>query len=217
MVERLITTLNERSLVKAAGELGARDSDLARILRAHGPPPLWAREPGFGTMVLLILEQQVSLASARAAYDRLEERLVRVTPKRLLELDEGEMRASGFSRQKTRYTRLLAKAFLTGEFRPEELTHATDEEAREKLVALTGIGPWTADIYLLMVLLRPDVWPRGDRALVVAAREIRRLDEDPSEDELARIAERWSPWRSVAARLLWHYYLSTPRVRTRSL
>lgn len=161
----------------------------------------------------MILEQQVSLASARATFARLIEHLGRFTPERFLELDDSTLRAIGFSRQKTRYVRLLSQAVLDRSFEPESLIDLPDDQVRTSLTSLTGIGAWTAEVYLLMALRRPDVWPTGDRALVVAAREVTGLDHDPTPGELEILGEPWRPWRAVAARLLWHHYLSTPRRR----
>ncbi|HET6487250.1 MAG TPA: DNA-3-methyladenine glycosylase 2 family protein, partial [Spirochaetia bacterium] len=164
-------------------------------------------------LVHIILEQQVSLASARAAFDRLKEATRPITPKGFLMLGDEELKRIGFSRQKAAYCRGLASAIQSRELRLKALGEAEDDAARSALLAVRGIGPWTADIYLLMVLLRPDVWPTGDMALAVAYQERYRLRERPSQERLGRIAERWRPWRAVAARLLWHDYLSA-RIRS---
>ena len=198
-------------LHRATRTLARRDPDLARVVRAHGPPPLWQRRPGFGTLVHIILEQQVSLASARAAYDRVRVLARPFTPEDFLALDDRELRVAGFSRQKTEYCRNLARAILDKELQLGRLSGLDDDEVRRHLTAIKGIGNWTADIYLLMVLGRPDVWPLGDIALAQAAREIKRLEVRPSGNELHAIGESWRPWRAVAARVLWHHYLSTPR------
>lgn len=200
--------LNDESLLGGVQQLAARDPDLARIVAAYGPPPLWAREPGFPTLVLLILEQQVSLASARAAFNRLAARLGTVTPAGFLTLDDAELRAIGFSRQKSSYARHLAEAIGTGRCDLDALSALDDDGVRAELVKLKGIGPWTAEIYLLMVLGRPDAWPVHDLALAVAAQAVKGLAERPAPGELAALAEPWRPWRAVAARLLWHYYLA---------
>lgn len=188
-------------------ELAARDASFARIVEAHGVPAFWAREPGFATLVLLVLEQQVSLASARAAFDRLERRLGRVEPARLLEASDEELRADGFSRQKTRYARALAAAVADGSLDLDGLARLPDAAARAQLVALPGIGPWTADVYLLSALRRPDAWPSGDLALQEAARSAIGLPERPPPARLDELAEPWRPHRATAARLLWHAYL----------
>ena len=207
------TPLTDESLLHAVALLADRDADLARIVASHGPPPLWARAPGFPTLILLILEQQVSLASARAAFNRLADRLGTVTPAAFLTLDDDELRAVGFSRQKTGYGRHLARAIVDGRFDPDGLPALDDDGVRATLVKLKGIGPWTAEIYLLMVLGRPDAWPVHDLALAVAAQAIKGLPARPTPDELAALAEPWRPWRAVAARLLWHQYLAPRKAK----
>lgn len=201
-------SLDEVVLLDAATELGGRDARLARILDAYGPPPLWAREPGFPTLLQIILEQQVSLASARAAYDKLLLLASPLTPERFLALDDIALKGAGFSRQKARYGRELAAAVGSGELDLIRLQTLDDDAVRSELMAVKGIGRWTADIYLLMALRRPDVWPRGDLALAAAARRVLSLSAVPGYGELEILADAWRPWRAVAARLLWHAYLS---------
>jgi DNA-3-methyladenine glycosylase II len=200
--------LDEHALLLASEELAARDARLAAILHAYGPPPLWAREPGFATLLWIILEQQVSMASARAAFDKLCLIASPLTPERFLSLDDAALRAVGFSRQKARYGRALAAAVQSGALDLDLLAAQDDDAVRAELVRLPGIGRWTADVYLLMVLLRPDVWPHGDLGLAVGAAEVLGLSVTPSYPELAVLAEAWHPWRAVAARLIWHAYLS---------
>jgi DNA-3-methyladenine glycosylase II len=198
-------------LHRATRTLARRDPDLARVVRAHGLPPLWQRRPGFATLVHIILEQQVSLASARAAFDRARALARPFAPATFLALDDRQLRVAGFSRQKTQYCRNLAQAILDKELQLGKLADLDDDEVRRQLTAINGIGAWTADIYLIMVLGRPDVWPLGDIALAQAARELKRLSARPSGVEMTSIGESWRPWRAVAARVLWHHYLSTPR------
>ena len=200
--------LDETAFAAAAAELCATDPDLAAIVDRHGLPEFWAREPGLPTLVLLILEQQVSLASARAAYDRLVTRLGGLTTQGILASSDAELRADGFSRQKARYVRVLSSAIEDGSLDLGRLPSLDDEAVREALVALPGIGPWTAEVYLLSALSRPDTWPVGDIALQEGARRARRLDVRPSPAELTVIGEAWRPHRATAARLLWHLYLS---------
>ena len=200
--------LTQRSLRAAARALAERDPVLRVSVERFGPPPLWSREPSYATLVHLILEQQVSLASAQAAFDRLGAALGQVTPGSFLTLEDDGLRAIGFSRQKAGYARELAAAMLDG-FSLDALAAATDDEVREALMRHRGIGRWTADIYLTMCLLRPDVWPRGDLALASAALEIGATETRPSEPELAALADRWAPYRAVAARILWQHYLRT--------
>lgn len=198
--------LTVRTLRRAARELGESDPSLGASVERYGPPPLWSREPSYATLVHLILEQQVSLASAQAAFDRLGAALGgSVEPEGLLRLSDAELRAVGFSRQKTGYARTLANAMLDG-FDLMALAPMPDDEVRRALIAMPGIGPWTADIYLTMCLLRPDIWPRGDLALRTAAAELAG-EVRPSDIELAERAEGWRPYRAVAARILWHDYL----------
>jgi DNA-3-methyladenine glycosylase II len=208
MSEAAFSPLTEASLPAAVEELARRDADLARIVDRIGPPPMWARDPGFPTLVLLILEQQVSLASARAAFNRLEAAIGVVTPAGVLALSDDELRAVGFSRQKTGYARDLATAIQSGAFDPNHLADLDDDGVRRALTARKGIGPWTAEIYLLMVLRRPDAWPIGDLALATAAQQVKGLAQRPTPADLTALAEGWRPWRAVAARLLWHHYLS---------
>lgn len=177
------------------------------MLAKFGPPPLWAREPGFPTLLHIILEQQVSLASALAVFGRLGEVARPFTPERFLLLDDVTLKRVGFSRQKMRYSRALAEAVGSGRLDLEGLESLEDDAARAELVTLPGIGPWTANIYLLMALRRPDVWPVGDLALVKGVQRLKGLREKPDEASLKRLTDTWRPYRAVAARLVWHLYL----------
>jgi len=205
------SALTETTFQRGLLHLAASDEDLGRVLAELGKPPMWGRAPGFPTLVHIILEQQVSLASARAAFDRLGAAVSPLTPEGFLELDDQRLKIIGFSRQKTHYCRELAKSITQGQLDLAALEGMDDREARSALIARKGIGPWTADIYLLMALLRPDVWPSGDLALASAVRVVKRLPELPSADTLEEIGQSWRPWRAVAARILWHYYLSQKR------
>jgi DNA-3-methyladenine glycosylase II len=207
--------MTEVSLRRGVRHLCDRDADLARVVQRWGVPPLWARTPGFATLLHIILEQQVSLASAGAAMDRLVAAVGQPDPATFLDLSDEELLAIGYSRQKRRYGRALARRILDGEIDLRELEGLPDATARERLTALTGIGPWTADIYLLMALGRPDIWPVGDIALATAAWRLKALPARPLAGELERLGADWAPWRSVAARILWHYYLSDPAARAR--
>jgi DNA-3-methyladenine glycosylase II len=198
--------LTDATLAEACHRLADIDPDLARIQAELGTPPLWGREPGFPTLIHIILEQQVSLASARAAMDRLLAAASPLSPGRLLEFDDAEMKAIGFSRQKMGYARLLSLAVLDG-FDLPALALTDDDHVRAALTSLKGIGRWSADIYLLMALRRPDVWPRGDLALVAAAQAVKKLPGRPSPEEFEALGEAWRPWRAAAARLLWWHYL----------
>jgi DNA-3-methyladenine glycosylase II len=200
--------LNRGTLALALDELAARDPVLRRILAEVGPPPLWARKPGFPALLRIILEQQVSLASAKAAYDKLLAVASPLTPERLIRLDDDTLKRAGFSRQKTGYARNLAREVLSGRLDLKGLAALDDAAARSKLIGVKGIGPWTADIYLLLALRRPDIWPAGDLALALATQIALRLASLPTPAEMEEACVRWKPWRAVAARILWHFYLS---------
>jgi DNA-3-methyladenine glycosylase II len=210
----LIKCLDEEVFVGAVDELSMRDSELARVVETWGSPPLWVREPGFPTLVYIILEQQVSLASAKAAFDRLNAAVRPLTPGRFLKLTDSELLRIGFSRQKTLYTRLLAESLSRRYFDLRDLHDLQDDAARKMLIAFKGIGKWTADIYLLSALRRPDIWPTGDLALATAVQEVKRLRQRPSPERLEKMSAPWRPWRAVAARLFWHHYLSKRGKRT---
>ena len=203
--------LDEAGLLQATRELAAIDADLAGIAQRHGPPPLWGREPGFQTLVRIILEQQVSLASAEAAWARLERAAGAVEPAAIVAAGEAPLRDAGVTRQKSRYVVGLAQDVLHGRLDLDAVAGAGDDDARAKLTGVVGIGRWTADIYLLMALGRPDVWPTGDLALASSMRRAKGLAALPTGAQQDVIAEAWRPWRAVAARLLWHAYLAGER------
>lgn len=202
-----LSRLTEASLAKGAALLAERDPQLGAVVARYGPPPLWERPPGFATLLRIILEQQVSLASAAAAFDRLLGRLHPLTPRAFLTLDDDVLRRVGFSRQKSRYGRALAAALVDGSLDLAALDQQSDEDVRATLTTLPGIGPWTADTYLLMALRRPDVWPAGDVALQASVQDLKGLSNRPSSDEMNELAAPWRPWRAVAARVLWFHYL----------
>jgi DNA-3-methyladenine glycosylase II len=199
--------LNHQSLLEGISYLCEIDPDLRQIVSQIGNPPLWSREPGFSTLIHIILEQQVSLASARAAFTKLENAAGELTPERFIEFTDIELREFGFSRQKARYGRRLSEAIINGDLDLDRLQALDDKTARNTLIKIKGIGPWTADIYLLMALLRPDIWPAGDLALAKAVQKIKHSHQKPNPDQINEIAEPWMPFRAVAARILWHFYL----------
>lgn len=210
----MIKPLDDRKLKRACVELSQTHSELALVYKSHGPPPLWDRSQGFATLLQIILEQQVSLASAKACYDKLCLRLSEVTPETVLTLDDAELKTAGFSRQKTAYARHLSEAVLENRINFDGLAHLPDAEVKTELFKLKGVGEWTSDIYLLMAMLRPDVMPKGDVALHTAWHKLSG-NPRPTSDDFVAMAERWKPYRSVAARLLWHFYLSEKKNRTR--
>ena len=206
--QRRAAPLTDATLALAVGELAERDPALGAVVERFGLPPMWAREPGFPTLINVMLEQQVSLASAKAAFERLCAARDPLTPASFLELDDQELFEIGFSRQKTRYGRELARSIMSGAVDLDALRDLDDDGVDAALTSVVGFGPWTATLYRLMVLLRPDAWPAGDIALAQAIAEVRRLPHRPAASEMLALAEGWRPWRAVAARILWHHYLS---------
>ncbi len=198
--------LSSRTYAQGIQELSDRFGYFARIVYRFGPPPFWTRPEGFDTLLRLILEQQVSLASARAAYERLAAVAAPLTAHTFLSLEASTLRAVGFSRQKAEYGRGLAQAIVQGQL-DLELKQQEDSAVREALMQIKGIGRWTADVYLLEALRRPDVWPSGDLALATAVQTVLRRKARPTVEELERLGSRYRPWRAVAARLFWHDYL----------
>jgi DNA-3-methyladenine glycosylase II len=194
--------------------LGAADADLQKIIDECGYPPFWSRPNSFESLVHIILEQQVSLASALSALNKLKERVQELTPGRVLLLTDEEMRACYVSRQKSSYIRYLAEALLSGTLNLEKLQHLPDEHVRAKLVALKGIGNWTADVYLMFAFQRADIFPIGDLAAVNALKRVKQLPVDITVREMLAITEQWKPYRTLAAILLWYYYLSVPKGKT---
>jgi DNA-3-methyladenine glycosylase II len=203
-----MTRLNHRTLLEGIRFLESKDRMLQSVVTRCGAPPLWEREQGFATLIFIILEQQVSLASAKAAYDRLLMHMDPLTPAGFNDLTDDQLKGFGFSRQKTSYGRHLANAILNKSLDLAKLTDLDDEQAKARLMQVKGIGSWTADIYLLRALGRPDVWPSGDLALSVAVQRLKGLATRPSPQDLDNMSRIWRPWRAVAARILWHYYLN---------
>jgi len=202
-------TLTPARLRFASRWLAGQDAELKRVLDEYGYPDLWNRVPGFSTAVHIILEQQVSLASANATFLRLETKLGgSVTAAGLLKLTEREHKELGFTRQKLLYSRLLAEQVVSGDFSFEPLSQLPDEDVHEALTKHKGIGNWTADIYLSECLLRCDILPRGDIGVQEAFRVLKGLPQRPTHEELERMTEHWRPWRSVGTRMLWLFYLS---------
>ena len=207
MAKIISKRLTPKTFYQAIQILNDRDPDLAGVLKILGPPPFWTRQPGFASLIHIILEQQVSLASARASFDRLRGRVSPLTPDRFLKLDDTSLKSCGFSRQKAAYGRNLAQVIVDGHLKLSALATKDDRTVRSELLKIKGIGPWTANIYLLTVLGRPDIWPSEDLALAAATQKLKGLETRPTPRELERLSQVWKPWRAVAARLLWHYYI----------
>lgn len=203
----VIDRLDQETFIEACDLLATEDEALDTVVTAHGLPPFWHRDPGLPTLVWLILEQQVSLESGVAMLRRLTEAAGELTAPALLSLGTGGMRAIGVTRQKAGYLIELAERSLT-DLDLEALSAVEWRAARESLLSVRGIGPWTADAYLLSALRVPDMWPVGDRALQVGTGEVLGMSSIPDEDELEILGRPWRPVRAVAARLIWHAYLS---------
>ena len=203
-----LKVLNSKTFKTALSELSVSDKDLKAVLNQFGPPPMWSRDPGFSTLIYIVLEQQVSLASAKATFERLKISVSELTPGNFLKLDDVTLKQIGFSRQKTSYCRNISLAVEEGSLPIDQFDKMPNDNVRSELQKIKGIGPWTADIYLLMALNRPDIWPGGDLALVSAIQKVKNLSDRPTAEEFKLLGNLWIPWRAVAARILWHYYLS---------
>jgi DNA-3-methyladenine glycosylase II len=200
-------TFDQQNFHFICDKLVKKDRSLFTIIRQYGYPPIWTRKGNFQTLIHIILEQQVSLASARAALNKLTERIGTITPKKLLELSDEELRACYFSRQKTAYARGLGNAIVKRQIILKNFSDLDDAEIRRQLKTIKGIGDWTVDVYLLFALQRTDIFPLGDLAMVNALKEVKQLPKETKQEELLILAERWRPYRSVATMLFWHYYI----------
>ena len=180
------------------------DELFREIYTIRGAPPDWQRPEGFESLVHIILEQQVSLQSAKAHFDKLKAFLPEFTPAAIIKLSDHEMRQCQVSRQKTIYLRELSSAILSGTINLRNLRNLPEAEVRQQLKSIKGIGDWTADIYLMFCLQAKDIFPFGDIAVINTLKE---LTEARSHEEIAVRASRWKPYRSLAAYFLWHYYL----------
>ena len=187
--------------------LAHRDYDLKQIVSDYGYPKPLYREPSFDSLIRLILEQQVSLLSAKAAYLQLRKRIKMVTPQSILDLGEEELRRCYFSRQKAGYAIALSKSILDGDLDLPGLRHKSDEDVRADLVRIKGIGPWTADSYILLCLRRTDIFPVGDIALINSIRKHKKLSSRMTVKGILKMSELWKPYRSLATFLFWHAYL----------
>ncbi|NKB66447.1 MAG: DNA-3-methyladenine glycosylase 2 family protein [Candidatus Latescibacteria bacterium] len=199
--------MTKSALALGTQHLSAVDPDLGAVVARLGVPPMWGRRPGFPTLIQIILEQQVSLAAARTMYRRLHDTLGDITPKSVHAFQISGLRDFGLTRQKAAYCHGLAERILAGDLNLATVARSADEQGRQLLLAVPGIGPWSVDIYYLMALRRPDIWPQGDLALAISLAAIKRLDERPTSDQQRLLANDWTPWRSVAARIIWAHYL----------
>lgn len=197
-------------LQRALRHLAKADRDFARAIDEVGPPPPRQRPAGFMGLLHVIVAQQVSTHAAQAISARLDAALEAKTPEAFLQLTDADLRAVGFSRQKVVYGRDLAAAFLDGRVSMAMLRKQSDEGVIEAITSVKGLGVWSAEVFLLFSLRRPDVLPAHDLGLIVATQRMKRLKERPDPKRLREIAEPWRPYRSYAARMLWHYYHATP-------
>lgn len=200
--------LDVATLSRHCARLAQRDAAFADVLRDYGEPPLWRRPTSFRTLLEIVNEQKLSLRSAAAISGRVSALCTPYTPQRFQQLPDSALRAAGMSAAKIGYARSIATALVQRTLVLKALDGWSDERATSALVAVRGIGPWTAGVYLTMAMGRPDAWPPGDRALAVGAAEVFALDEVPGYRELDALAERWRPHRGAASRLIWHAYLA---------
>jgi DNA-3-methyladenine glycosylase II len=209
-----IEPLTENAIAQAIQELTKRVSeayrryrDLAYIIETYGNPPNWEREKGFIGLIRIILGQQVSVAAANSIYNRLQSLIIPLSPANFLKFDDTELQAVGLSRQKIVYTRDLANAIANQELDLDELEQADEATLRQELIKIKGIGEWTVDIYLMMSLQRPDAFPKSDLGVILAYQKLKKLPTRPTPKQLEEIAEKWRPFRAIATRILWHFYL----------
>ena len=200
-------TITDETLRMGVDVLAEKDPDLYEVRARLGYPPIWAREPGFASLVHIILEQQVSIKAAATMFQRLASHLGSVTPELVQKAGESELRQVGLTRQKARYCVELANRVASGALELSKLDTLDDAQGRSHLLDIPGLGPWTVDVYYMMALRRANVWPQGDLALASALQDIKQLEALPTRDEQLVFAEQWKPWRAVAARMLWMHYL----------
>jgi DNA-3-methyladenine glycosylase II len=194
----------------ALRELAGRDADIAAALREVGYPAPRNRAPGFQTLINIILGQQVSTQSAAAIRARLEAAVDPLTPEGFLAAGDDVLRGAGLSGRKVEYGRSLAEAILDGTLETGRLAELDDAQVMQAITGIRGLGPWTAEIYMLFALGRADVWPAGDLAIQVAVQKLKRMRKRPDRKHLETVARRWRPYRGVAALFLWHYYKGAP-------
>ena len=206
-------TFDATNFFRLCDRLCRKDKELKFIIKQYGYPPMWTRPASFQSLILFILEQQVSLASAYAAFKKLKEKIGFVTPAKILLLSDAELRACYFSRQKIIYARELAIAVQSKKLILKRLTDKHEDEVRHELKKIKGIGDWTVDVYLMHSLQRTDLFPLGDVALVNSLKEVKQLDPHTTKDEMLKIAEPWRPYRTIAAMILWHAYIKKRSIK----
>ena len=200
----MVTT--PETIATALDELAGRDKDIARTLAEFGYPEPRVREPGFGTLLNIIIGQQISVQSAAAIRGRLRDVAHPLTPGSFLVLDDDVLRGVGFSHRKIEYGRLLAEDIREGRFDLDRLPSLDEKEALDQIVARKGLGRWSGEIYLLFALGRADTWPADDLAVQVALQHLKGLDRRPDRTLMDELAEPWRPYRGAAALQMWHVY-----------
>lgn len=188
--------------------LAAKDKTLKQIITDHGYPPFWHRTPGYESLVRIILEQQVSLASALACFQKLKKKVGKITPKRVLPLSDADLKECGFSRQKTQYVRNLALAIEEKKISLPKLSTKKSAEIREELITIKGIGHWTIDVYLLNCVHKLDIFPIGDLVLIKSLKSAGLIGKKDSKEEILKKTEKYKPYRSILSILLWHKYIN---------
>ncbi len=206
-------SFDENNFHQLCDLLAKKDASIKQILQQYGYPPLWSRKASFETLIHIILEQQVSLASAKAALVKLKEKIGVVTPQKLLQLSDAELKACYFSRQKTVYAKCLAEVIINKQISIKDLEKLDDESVRSKLTAIKGIGHWTTDVFLMMVLHRTDLFPTGDIALMNSVKHVKQLPAHTSKEQILLIADNWRPNRTIAAFIFWHAYIKRKNIK----
>ena len=206
---------NEENFISICNKLAKADKELNAIIKLHGHPPMWVRPATFQSLILFILEQQVSLASAYAAFKKLKQKVGFVTPAKILALSDAELRACYFSRQKIVYARELANAIQSKRLNLKKLHASHEDDIRHELKKIKGIGDWTVDVYLMHSLQRTDLFPLGDIALVNSLKEVKQLPHHITKEEMLAIAESWRPYRTIASMILWHAYIQKRGIKLR--
>lgn len=189
---------------EAIRQLSSTHPAFAAILEKYGQPNIPSRPQGFETLCKIIFEQQVSLESGKACYDKLKALVGDFTPENILNCPEDDLRKCGLSRQKSKYVTALAEAMISGHINLESFPLKTPEEIRSELIKIKGIGHWTIDVYLMFSMQSPDIIPLGDIGIIITIKELWQLHD---KTEILALTETWKPYRTAAAFFLWHYYL----------
>lgn len=204
--------MNRHTISKGIAALSKLDPDLAAAVEQVGPPEPRHRPAGFETLLYTVISQQISAQAARAVKSRVTALMSVVSAENLLQLDDSELRHAGLSFRKISYAKDLAAAILGGSFDIDGLAGMSDQAAIESITALRGFGRWSAEVYLMFSLDRQDIFPTGDLALQQALRRLKGCDGKPTPAQAGALVAHWSPWRTVGALFLWHYYRGTPQV-----